>query len=311
MYNNASSCVPLSWSANDTDAIEPSFYVCIIATILHSIFWLSIFTYSSLRQWESLQWVYAFLVVDLLLLIRFFILYSLRTSSACVSIGLRIFVCYFESVGDIYLNFLQGYVLLALNICRHYQITRGGADIYTSHRRLMLAAHIMIYLIPLVVLIIEIQVGWAVSYYRLGGSCDLDFLSIGTRIFNTIFGYAFPVCLTLIYLCFSLRHVRLTAAAIHNQTIADSRLKHHRSLVLQSFIFYSVWLLLWSPHVIVSQYTYVSSMVGAISQLLNYVELASDPMIITALDVRFLKTWRKTFNKIKARVVPIMNAECI
>lgn len=308
MSANTSSCVPLGWSDTAADAFQPSFYICIVAMIIHLAFWLSILAYSSLRQWESLQWLYAFLIVDLLLLVRFFILYGLRTSSACVSVALRTVVCYFESVGDIYLNLLQGYILLALNICRHYQITRGGTNIYASYRRLMLTTHIGIYLIPLIVLIIEINVGWAVSYRRPGDSCDLDFPSVGIRIFNTIFCYAFPVGLTLIYLCLSLRHVRLTAAAIRNQQISDNRLKHHRLLVLQSFIFYSVWLLLWSPHVIVSQYVYVSSTVGAITQILNYVELTFDPLIITALDVRFLKVWKKTFRKMKTRIVPVADA---
>lgn len=307
MSNDTPSCIPLAWSADATDAIGPSLYVCIIALVFHTVFWFSISAYSSLRQWESMQWLYAFLIVDLLLLIRFFILYGLRTSSACVSLTIRTFVCYFEAVGDIYLNFLQGYILLALNICRHIQITRGGADIYSIHRRLMFIMHCLIYFIPLVILIIEISIGWAVSYRRFGGSCDLDFPLISTRILNTIFGYCLPVLLTLLFLCLSLRHVRLTVAGMRTQQIIDNRRKHHRLLVLQSFVFYSVWLLLWSPHVIISQYTYVSSTVGAVTQLLNYIELTSDPIIITALDVRFLKAWKKSFAKLKGRVTPVPN----
>ncbi|CAF1126400.1 unnamed protein product [Adineta ricciae] len=308
MNNSSLSCAPLAWSATAADAIEPSFYVCIVAVILHSAFWLSILVFSSLRQWESLQWLYAFLILDLLLLIRFFILYGLRTSPACVSVDLRTLVCYFEGVGDIYLNMLQGYVLLALNICRHYQITRGGADIYTSHRCLMLTAHILIYIVPLILLIIEIKLDWAVLYRRPGNSCDLDFSSPAIQIFNTIFGYIFPVGLTLIYLFLSLRHVRRIAAAIRDQQISDTRLKHHRLLVFQSITFYSVWLLLWSPHVIISQFVYVSSTAGAVTQILNYIELTSDPLIIAALDVRFLKVWKKTLAKMKTRIVPIANA---
>jgi hypothetical protein len=179
-------------------------------------------------------------------LLSFFILYGLHTSSACVTVTIRSFVCYFEAVGNIYLNCLQGYALLALNVCRHIQIKRGGVDIYSTYRRL-------IYLIPLLVLIIEIQIGWAVSYRRLGGSCDLDFPLIIRRILNTIFCYYLPVLLTLLFLCLSLCHVRLTVATMRTQQIIDARRRHHRLLVLQSFIFYSVWLLLWSPNVIVSQ----------------------------------------------------------
>jgi hypothetical protein len=257
-----------------------------------------------LRQWESMQWLYAFLMVDLLLLVRFFILYSLRSSSACVSLSIRSFICYFESVGDIYLNFLQGYILLTLNVCRHLQITRGGTDIYSSHRCLMFIMHCLIYLLPLLVLIIEIHVGWAVSLRPFGGSCDLYFPLVSIRILNTIFGYCFPVSLTLLFLFLSLHHVSSRIATMNTQQIIDVRRKHHRLLVLQSVVFYSVWILLWSPHTIVSQFIYVSSSVGAITQLLNYVELTSDPIIITALDVRFRKAWRKSFRQARARVAP-------
>jgi hypothetical protein len=51
----------------------------------------------------------------------------------------------------------------------------------------------------------------------------------------------------------------------------------------------------------------ISSTVGAVLQLLNYIELTSDPIIITALDVRFLKTWKRSFAKIRGRAAPIVN----
>lgn len=305
--DNMTACIPLAWSADAADAIEPSLKVCIIAVIFHSMFWLSIFTHSKLRQWESMQWLYAFLIVDFFLLMRFFILYGLRTSSACVTITIRSFVCYFESVGDIYLNYLQGYILLSLNMCRHFQITRGEINIYSAHRHLMFIIHCFIYILPLLILIIEIQIGWTVSYRRSGGSCDLDYAFLSIRILNTFFGYCFPVILTLLFLILSLHHVRMSVATMHTQQIIDARLKYHRLLVIQSFVFYSVWILLWSPNVIVSQYVYVSSTVGATAQLLNYIELTLDPMIISALDVRFLKAWRKTFTRMKRQVAPDPN----
>lgn len=304
MDDNASACVPLGWPDHSVNVIVASFYICILAAILYLIFWLLVVIDPILRRWESLQWVYAFLVVDFLLVVRFLILYVLHRSNTCVSTTVRICICYIEAVGDIYLNFLQGYVLLALNICRYYQITRGGADIYVTCRRWMCVAHVLIYLLPVVALVIEIEVGWAVSTHRPGGSCDLNFTSIAVRVFNTIFGYAFPVLLTLLYLYQSLRHIRQTAEAIRNQQIMDTRVKHHRLLLAQSFVFYSVWLLLWSPHVIIGQYAQASSTIGAVAQLLTYVELTADPVIVTALDVRFLKACRTTVGRLRARIAP-------
>lgn len=305
--NNTTICVALAWSVEAVNDIDRSLYVCIIGIIFHSIFWLSIFTHSSLHQWESMQWLYAFLVIDQLLLVRFFILYGLRTSTTCVSGTSDIFVCYFESVSEIYLNYLQGFVLLALNICRHCQITYGEANIYSNHRRLMFSIHCLIYILPLIILFVEIKLDWAVLYSDSGGSCDLEYVFLSIRILNTIFGYIFPVSLTLFLLFISLHHVRLQFAAIKTQRIIDARLKLHRLLVFQSMIFYSIWILLWSPHIIITQYIYVSSTAGTIAQLLNYIELTVDPIIIWALDVRFFKAWKKIFKRMKRQVAPAPN----
>jgi hypothetical protein len=298
------SCPTLSWSPDSADTEDPSFYVCVIGILFHSLFWFSIFTHASLRQWKSMQWVYTYLIIDLLLIIRFLILYGIRNSFACVSLTTRSFICYFESIGDFYLNYLQSYVLLALNICRYKQIT-NGINIYTIHRRLMIIIHCLIYLLPVLILILEIHFGWAVNYRKHGGSCDLYYPFLSTRILNTGFGYCFPVLLTLLFLFLSLRQVRLTVIRIHTEQILNNRLKHHRMLVFQSIVFYSLWLLLWSPHMISSQYVYISSTVGIVGQLLNYIELTIDPIVISALDYRFWKAWQKTFKQLKRWIITV------
>lgn len=301
--NNSTSCFVLAWSPDE----EESFYVCIIAVIFHLMFWFSMYTHSLLRQWESMQWLYVYLIIDILLLIRFFILYGIRRSFVCISLIIRLFICYFESISDFYLNYLQSYVLLALNICRYKQITHSGIDIYSTHRRLMVIIHCLIDLFPLLILILEINIGWVVTYRKQGGSCDLYYPLLSAPLLNTIVGYGFPVLLTLLFLFLSLRQVRLSVARIHTEQIINNRLKHHRLLVFQSIGFYSVWLLLWSPHVIASQYVYISTTIGSIAQLLNYIELTLDPIIISALDIRFWKAWRKTFKRLKRQIAPDTN----
>jgi hypothetical protein len=109
---------PLLWSQAAADSRASRLYVCIIASILYSIFWLHLAFCSSVRQ-TSMQWIYAYLTTDILLLSRFFFLYIIGTTSTeCEpSQSWVLFICIFQTTIDNYLNILEVYILLALNIC--------------------------------------------------------------------------------------------------------------------------------------------------------------------------------------------------
>ena len=112
-----------------------------------------------------------------------------------------------------------------------------------------------------------------------------------------------------------MRHIRLTSQLRPAQHHVSAREKYHRSLVIQFFIFYIVWLLLWSPNLIVYQFTTGISNITLLTSLLNYIEIALDPIIVAALDVRFQKLWRNLWARLanilgfrginQRRVVPI------
>ena len=115
----------------------------------------------------------------------------------------------------------------------------------------------------------------------------------------------------------SARHVHLSSQLRRAQHHISAREKYNRSLVIQFLIFYTIWLLLWSPNLIAYQFTNYISNVTIITSLLNYIEISLDPIIIAALDVRFQKIWRRLwtrlrntviFNRInQRRIVPIAN----
>jgi hypothetical protein len=90
-----------------------------------------------------------------------------------------------------------------------------------------------------------------------------------------------------------MHHVHLTSRLTAQQHHETAREKYHRSLVIQFVVFYTVWLLLWSPNLLIYQFTSGTSNATIIASLLNFIEITLDPIIIAALDVRFQKIWLK------------------
>ncbi|CAF2029579.1 unnamed protein product [Rotaria magnacalcarata] len=289
--NNKTYCEFIRWSPQATTIVKPIFYLCIFATMSHILFWIQFIAYPSVRQ-HSMQWVYAYLITDELLLVRFFLIYAYRWLPVCVPYIFRMAFCYAEAIFDNYLNLLQSYILLALNISRYLQIAYNH-NVYSSNGRLIVVAHIAIYITPLFGHIISIICGWCILENPPGDVCDLLPVSLTIRLFFLLFSYFIPVILTLIFLLFSLNYIHNTQG-IQTQVIVDARLKYHRQLVVQSGVFYSLWLILWSPHLVVFPFFYKNSTVGTVAQILNYLSILVDPIVITALDVRFLRAWKST-----------------
>ncbi|UJR16003.1 hypothetical protein I4U23_002920 [Adineta vaga] len=294
--NDTNGCDIILWSEQAKKTVQPLLYICIFGTIIHLLFWIQLIAYPTVRQW-SMQWLYAYLASDLLLLIRFFLLYIYRWWPICSFYFLHSMICYCEAIFDNYLNLLQSYILLALNICRYLQIAHNY-NIYSLHRYSIIIAHLVIYFFPLFGHIIAAKYKWTILQNPPGDACDLIPISLTIRIIFLLFSYFIPVILTLIFLSLCLKHVRNTDG-IHTQEIVDARHKYHRQIVIQSSVFYSLWIIFWSPHILLFPFFYKNSTVGIIAQILNYISITLDPIIIAALDVRFLQAWQSTRDHFK------------
>jgi hypothetical protein len=289
--NNTDDCEVILWSEQAARIVKPLFYICLVATIIHILFWIQLIAYPTIRQW-SMQWLYAYLATDLLLLVRFIVLYAYRWWPKCVPHLLRTIMCYYEAISDNYLNLLQSYILLALNICRYLQIAHNH-NVYSSNRYLIMIGHFLIYLLPLFGHIIAIKFGWTILQNPPGDACDLLPISLTIRIIFLLLSYFIPVILTLVFLLLSLNYIHNTND-IRAQEIVDARHKYHRQIVIQSSVFYSLWIILWSPHLLLFPFYYKNSPIGIIAQVFNYISIILDPIVIAALDVRFLQAWRLT-----------------
>ncbi|CAF1012165.1 unnamed protein product [Adineta ricciae] len=301
---NETCLTDLHWTQEMIDSQRPIFYICIVATITHSIFWFQFMLYPSVRQ-KSMQWLYAYLGTDILLLIRFFVGFIVHTiSTDCIPTKLwSLFVCYFEAIVDNYLNMLEVYILLALNICRYVQIVHNR-NVYISHVKLLVCSHLIIYIFPLVVFIIQLLINWAQLRQYIGASCDIEFTNIYVQIINVIIGFLLPILLNLIIVYLNMRHIHFTSRLGSAQHHVTAREKYNRSLVIQFLVFYTIWLMFWSPNIIVYQFTSGKSSITVIASLLNYIEIALDPVIIGALDVRFQHIWRNSRMRILNALCP-------
>jgi len=155
---------------------------------------------------------------------------------------------------------------------------------------------------PVILFIIQLSVGWAQLVKFVGGSCDVSYTNIYVQAINIVFRFVLPIVLNIFIIYCNMRHVRLTSRLRRTQNHVSAREKYHRSLLIQFLVFYTVWLLLWSPNLIVYQFTIGISDVTIITSLLNYIEIALDPIIISGLDVRFQKVWHKLWTHLRNTV---------
>ncbi len=138
---NETDCVIMIWSEQVFDIMILLLSICIIAAIIHFLFWINLIAYPTVRQ-RSMQWLYAYLTTDILLLIRFFLLYVYHWSSLCIPNIFHLIICYYEAIFDNYLNLLQSYILLALNICRYLQVARNY-NVYRYKYYQIIACHFL------------------------------------------------------------------------------------------------------------------------------------------------------------------------
>ena len=299
-------CTPLVWSPTTSDALGPTVSVCAIALFIHTIFWIQVLIVSTLRE-RTMMWLYAYLSTDYFLLIRFFIFYAIRREEVCLYATFRTILCYFEASSKFYINAVQTYLLLALNVCRYAQIV-SGRNLYVEYlHRLLFTFFLIIFLLALNVAI-QFLAGWTNLWRRTGGSCDIQYGYLIVQIFNLFIVYIVPIVLSLFLIALCIRHVS-SVVGIRSQQLINRRRQHQRKLLFQTVIFYSTWLILWSPNVLAFQFINVNTDAGIITSFINYIELTIEPLMVAALDVRFFKVWQQLWRRIRglrqATVVPV------
>lgn len=294
--NNRTDCTVILWSNKTTKPTKTLFYICLLATVSHLLFRIQLQIFP-IEHKRSMVWINAYLTTHLLLLIRFFLLYAYRLWSRSVSQIFHTIICYYEAIFDNYLSLLQSYILLALNICRYLQIVHNH-NVYLLNRHAIIIVCSLIYFLPLFGHIMAIQFGWTVIKNLPDDVCDLMPVSMTIKIIFLLSSYFIPVTLALMFLSLCFGYIR-NIKDIQTEQVMFLRHRYHQRLVKQSCVFYSLWIILWSPNLLVFPFFHKNSTVNTIAQKLNYTNITLDPLMIAALDVRFLQAWRSTGEYIK------------
>jgi hypothetical protein len=149
---------------------------------------------------------------------------------------------------------------------------------------------------------IQIVFGWTVLKEYPSDRCEIYYTNITIQVFNILLGFALPITLNILVIYASAQYIRSKSGLQQGPHHVSAREKYHRSLVIQFIIFYIIWLALWSPNVIIFQISVNSTQLTSVVRLLNFIEIALDPIIIGALDVRFWQAWKKAGKSISNKL---------
>jgi hypothetical protein len=154
-------------------------------------------------------------------------------------------------------------------------------------------------------MIIQDIFGWCVVLEIPGESCTFTYTNIIVRVWNLGIMLITPILISF-YMLFQTLYFLQNS---HAQQVLLRR-NHHRQLIIHSSIFYSIWLTLWFPLMII---TYLG--VDAINESIvfatlvaNTFEILIDPIISIFLDKRFAQAWKKFHQSINRQFGWHMNA---
>ncbi|CAF1647473.1 unnamed protein product [Adineta ricciae] len=139
---------------------------------------------------------------------------------------------------------------------------------------------------------------WCIVIGIAGSSCSLVYTSIPIRIWNTIVLFALPIGITFLTSIKCLMFLKRT----QSQQILIQR-NHYRRLIYRYVCFYTIWLILWTPLIILN-FLCIETIDGKINFIAtagNTFESCLDGVILIFLDKRFEMAWRKSFDAIRQK----------
>ena len=140
-------------------------------------------------------------------------------------------------------------------------------------------------------------------------------------MYNNIYVRIWNVCIILtLPIVISFGMLIKASYSLYN-THAQQRLlrrNHHRQLIKDSLIFYTIWIILWSPWMFISYMNILDTneMFIYVTLVMNLLEVLVDPFISFFLDKRFAQAWIKCYRQFRhllgfqnhARVNPLSHA---
>jgi hypothetical protein len=282
------------WDSTNLVQNNVIFIICVLSTLLHFHLWLQLFIH---KTKFDLSFIFSlgYISTDLFLISFYFIQYSIRIRSWIPVTRLS---CYFEAYSMFYFNLLEPYFLVLLNICRYWQIVRNE-NVYKFHRRKVILISITIPVLILLNLIIQDIFGWCILTEQVGASCSLSYTNNIVRIWNLTVVLILPIPISFYMLARALHFLKNS----YDQQPMVHR-NHHHQLIIHSLIFYSIWLSLWLPFMIVTflDLDNINESLAFAVIVANTLEILIEPVIAIFLDKRFAQAWKKTGVWIKRKL---------
>jgi hypothetical protein len=167
---------------------------------------------------------------------------------------------------------------------------------------------ILIYIIVPVLILLNLIIqdifGWCILTEQAGASCSLSYKNNIVRIWNLTIVLTLPILTSFYMLARALHFLKNS----HAQPAMVHRNHHHR-LIIHSLIFYSIWLILWLPLMIVTYLDLdnINESLAFAVLVANTLEILTDPVIAIFLDKRFAQAWKKTGMWIKQKIESLMD----
>jgi len=141
-------------------------------------------------------------------------------------------------------------------------------------------------------MIIQQNFGWCVVIEKSGSSCSLGYTNIAVRVWNIIFIFLLPI---IISFCASIRCVSFVKHTQTRQVII--RRNHHRRLIYRFIIFYTIWLILWGPFMLVTHLDIepINDQINFAVKICSTIEMSIDGILVYFLDKRFEMAWKKSY----------------
>ncbi|CAF2495449.1 unnamed protein product [Rotaria sp. Silwood2] len=280
-------CYNMTWTVEYRQISRAYLALAIPAFIFHVLFWIHVATHRTLRQ-ISMLWVYNYLFTDILLLVQFFVEYTIRTMSLCTSPSIFYAFCNFEAYTNTYMTVLEAYMLVCLNITRYYLIVKN-CNISNQYPSILIFLNICLYIFGISILLLQVELFQIVKLHshHHTRSCHFNYPDIKTQFGNLIIILLIPIILNCYFMTLTTIHVRRAQQAVRSQH------SKHLQLLVQLFVVYILWLVLWAPNVVVSHIisNYHSS---SYTRFGSIISALCDPLIFMFIDRRFLKVWKKT-----------------
>lgn len=273
--------------------------ISIIAVILHSYIWLQVFI-QKIKIDRSFIYPLGYISTDIFLLIFYFVQYSIRVRSW---IPITTSFCHFEAYGMFVFNLYENYPLAALNICRYWQIVRNR-NVYQVHRQKLYFISALVLSLFSMNFIVQHVFGWCIVTETSGESCTLTYTNVIVKIWNILIVLTVPIVISFVMLYRALHFLQSVQA---QQRVVHRN--HHHNLLLHTAIFYSIWLSLWFPLMVViflnvnqvNQWIVFAAAVG------NTMEICIDPVITFFLDKRFAQIWKRSYRWIIRHFISHVN----